>query len=193
MQSITRDDVVAFCKQIMVPANAALVVVGDVQPDPITAALESRLGPGRPGAAPRQPDLSIAAVPPVSRNTIYLVDKPAAAQTVLTVGRIGAARKSPDVFALSLMNAVLGGQFISRINMNLREDKGYSYGAESSFSFLRGPGPFETGGHGSDCGDQGIACRDLQGTDRHHRQAAGHGCRAGFRQAADDSRFSSSI
>ena len=62
------------------------------------------------------------------------------------MGRIGAARKSPDVYALSLMNAILGGQFISRINMNLREEKGYSYGAESSFSFLRGPGPFEVVG-----------------------------------------------
>jgi zinc protease len=75
-----------------------------------------------------------------------LIDKPAAAQSVLTVGRIGAARKSPDVYAMSLMNAILGGQFISRMNMNLREDKGYSYGVDSSFSFLRGPGPFEAGG-----------------------------------------------
>ena len=124
VQSITRDDVVAFCKQIMVPANAALVVVGDVQPDSITAALESRLGAWAAGAAPPQPDTSVATVPPIGRSTIYLVDKPAAAQSVLTVGRIGAARKSPDVFALSMMNAVLGGQFVSRINMNLREEQG---------------------------------------------------------------------
>ena len=131
-------------RQIMVPANAALVVVGDVEPDSITAAIESRLGAlgERSGScAARHVDRRGA---DIRRGTIYLVDKPAAAQTVLTVGRIGAARKSPDVFALSLMNAVLGGQFISRLNMNLREDKGYSYGAESSFSFLRGPGPFET-------------------------------------------------
>ena len=143
VKSITRDDVVAFCKNIMVPANAALVVVGDVQPDSITAALESRLGGWASGTAPPQPTTSVATVPTVGRSTIFLVNKPAAAQTVLTVGRIGVARKSPDVFALSIMNAVLGGQFISRINMNLRENKGYSYGAESSFSFLRGPGPFE--------------------------------------------------
>ena len=61
----------------------------------------------------------------------------------MTVGKIGAARKSPDFFALRVMNAILGGQFASRLNMNLREDKGYSYGAQSSFSFLKGPGPFE--------------------------------------------------
>ncbi len=143
VQSISRDDVVAFCSKIMVPANAELVVVGDVQPDSIAAALESRLGGWAAGVAPPQPPTSVANALAVARSTIFLVDKPAAAQTVLTLGRIGAARKSPDVFALSLMNAVLGGQFVSRINMNLREDKGYSYGAESSFSFLRGPGPFQ--------------------------------------------------
>ncbi len=74
-----------------------------------------------------------------------MIDKPAAAQSVLKVGKIGAARKSPDFFPLRVMNAILGGQFASRINLNLREDKGYSYGAESNFSFLRGPGPFEAG------------------------------------------------
>ena len=143
VRSITRDDVVAFCKKIMMPANAALVVVGDVQPDSIAAALESRLGAWASGTAPPQPATSVATVPTIRRSTIFVVDKPAAAQTVLTVGRIGAARKAADVFALSVMNAILGGQFVSRINMNLRENKGYSYGAESSFSFLRGPGPFE--------------------------------------------------
>jgi zinc protease len=64
----------------------------------------------------------------------------------VSIGKIGAARRSPDYFALVLMNSVLGGQFASRINLNLREDKGYSYGAASSFAFLRGPGPFEAGG-----------------------------------------------
>src|SRR5262249_24866208 len=78
------------------------------------------------------------------RGAFHLIHKPAAAQSGLPVARTGAARRSPDYFALTLMNAILGGQFVSRINMNLREDKGYSYGAESSFSFLRGPGPFET-------------------------------------------------
>ncbi len=175
VKSITRDDVVAFCKQIMVPANAALVVVGDVEPDSITAAIESRLGAWPAGPAPRSRPRSIAAVPKIARGTIYLVDKPAAAQTVLTVGRIGAARKSPDVFALSLMNAVLGGQFISRINMNLREDKGYSYGVESSFSFLRGPGPFETVATVQTAVTKESLVEVFKELDRHHGQAPGHG------------------
>jgi len=86
--------------------------------------------------------------PPSSKKpvTVYLVDKPAAAQSVLAVGHIGQPRGTPDYFPLTVMNAILGGQFSSRINLNLREDKGYSYGARSHFTFRIGPGPFEAGG-----------------------------------------------
>jgi zinc protease len=142
IESITRADAIALYNRIMVPGNAALVVVGDVAADAITASLETRLRRWVPGPVPEPVNLAITAGPP-KRHTIYLIEKPAAAQSVLTVGRIGAPRRTPDFFALTLMNAILGGQFVSRINMNLREDKGYSYGADSSFSFLRGPGPFE--------------------------------------------------
>ena len=78
--------------------------------------------------------------------TVYLVDKPGAAQSVLAVGQVGQPRSSPDYFPLTVMNEILGGQFSSRINLNLREDKGYSYGASSHFAFRIGPGPFEAGG-----------------------------------------------
>ncbi len=78
--------------------------------------------------------------------TVFLVDKPGAAQTILAVGQVGLPRGTPDYFPLTLMNEILGGQFSSRINLNLREDKGYSYGASSSFAFRQGPGPFEAGG-----------------------------------------------
>ena len=79
--------------------------------------------------------------------TIYLVDKPAAAQSVLAVGQVGVPRGARrDYFPLTVMNAVLGGQFSSRINLNLREAKGYTYGARSSFDFRQGPGPFQAGG-----------------------------------------------
>ena len=157
VRSITRDDVVAFYKRIMVPGNAALVVVGDVQPDTIAAALEARLaswaGPG-PASPP-----SHRCRRPRQAGTLYLIDKPAAAQSVLTVGRIGAARKSPDFSALMVMNAILGGQFASRINSNLREDKGYSYGV-LELLLRPGAGPVRGRGHGRDRGDQGVAGRD---------------------------------
>ena len=74
---------------------------------------------------------------------IYIVDKPGAAQSIVTIGQVGVARSSPDFFPLSVMNSILGGQFSARLNMNLREDKGYTYGARSGWSFRRGAGPFD--------------------------------------------------
>jgi len=145
VESLTRDDVMAFYRKIMVPGNATLVVVGDVRTDAVVPALEVRFRSWKSGPVPENPPVS-AAPSPAGGRPVYWIDKLAAAQSVLTVGKVGAARKSADFFALLVMNTVLGGQFGSRINMNLREEKGYSYGAQSSFSFLRGPGPFEAGG-----------------------------------------------
>jgi len=70
------------------------------------------------------------------------VDKPGAAQSIVSIGQVGVARDNPDYFALQVMNDMLGGSFSSRLNMNLREDKGYTYGAGSGFGFRRGAGPF---------------------------------------------------
>ncbi len=138
VSSFTRDDATEFYKRIMVPGNAALVVVGDVNPDAIIAELESRLNGWAAGPVPPQPVLE-PLPPSLAGRPVYLIDKPAAAQSVLAIGKIGAVRKSPDFFPLVVMNSVLGGQFASRINLNLREDKGYSYGAQSSFLFQKAP------------------------------------------------------
>jgi zinc protease len=143
IRALTRDDIVGFHRRLFLPNNASLIVVGDTTPEAITAALEEALKGWKPGAAP-------GAALPEPRGargvTVYLVDKPAAAQSVLAVGQVGAPRGTPDYFPLTVMNAILGGQFSSRINLNLREEKGYSYGAHSHFSFRLGPGPFEAGG-----------------------------------------------
>jgi zinc protease len=145
VRSITRDDAVSFYQRIMVPGNATLVVVGDVKTDAIATALAGRFRDWQPGPIPVNP--SVAPPPIISEGrVVYFVDKPAAPQSALTIGRLGASRKSADFPALLVMNAILGGQFASRINLNLREDKGYSYGIQSSFSFLKGPGPFEVEG-----------------------------------------------
>jgi zinc protease len=80
------------------------------------------------------------AAPP--RHEVLLVPRAHAQQSELRVGRIGVARATPDYHALVVANAVLGGQFTSRINLNLREDKGYTYGARSYFDFRAAPGPF---------------------------------------------------
>jgi zinc protease len=142
VEGLTRDDIVAFYKALFVPNNAALIVAGDTTPDAIIPVLESALKGWKPGS----PVATTLPEPPSAKEvTVYLIDKPGAAQSILTVGQVGVPRNTPDYFPLTIMNAILGGQFSSRINLNLREDKGYTYGARSSFNFAKGPGPFEAG------------------------------------------------
>ena len=82
------------------------------------------------------------AVEQVSKRGIFVVDKPGAPQTEIRLGRIGVPRTTPDYFAITVMNTILGGSFTSRLNNNLREQHGYTYGAGSSFDFRPLPGPF---------------------------------------------------
>jgi zinc protease len=119
VEGLTRDDVVAFHKRLYLPNNASLIVAGDTTPEAITATLEGALKGWMPGEPPR----AILPEPSTGRPvTVYLVDKPGAAQSVLAVGQVGQPRSTPDYFPLSVMNEILGGQFSSRINLNLRED-----------------------------------------------------------------------
>jgi zinc protease len=138
--SIRRDDAVGLHGKLYVPNNSALIVVGDTTADAITSALESALKDWKPGTVPTH---KLPEPPPPKPTAVYLVNKPAAAQSILSVGFVGPARSTPDYFPLTVLNAILGGQFSSRLNLNLREDKGYSYGASSHFYFHKGPGPFE--------------------------------------------------
>lgn len=73
---------------------------------------------------------------------IYVVDKPGAVQSVINIGQVGVSRDNPDFYPLQVMNSILGGGTSARVYMNLRQDKGYTYGAYSGFSFRRGAGPF---------------------------------------------------
>ena len=133
-------DVRQFYETHFLPNNSALVVVGDVTPAQIVPKLEKAFGQWKRGPAP-QVDLA-ADVPARGRAAVYLVDRPGAAQSVIQIGHVGVARSTPDYFPLLVMNTMLGGQFTSRLNLNLREDKGYTYGARSGYSFRRGAGPF---------------------------------------------------
>ena len=76
---------------------------------------------------------------------MVIVDKPGAPQTALRIGHVGVPRSSPDYVPLEVMNTGLGGLFSSRINLNLRERHGYTYGSRSVFAYRRGPGPFFVG------------------------------------------------
>jgi predicted Zn-dependent peptidase len=129
-----------FYEANFVPNNAALVVVGDVTPAQIVPKLEKAFGAWKRGTAP-QTNLT-ADAPARERAAVYLVDRPGAAQSIIQIGHVGVARSTPDYFPLLVMNTMLGGQFTSRLNLNLRESKGYTYGARSGYSFRRGAGPF---------------------------------------------------
>ncbi len=82
----------------------------------------------------------------MQKTTIFLVDRPGAAQSTFAIGHPGPPRNTPDYYALQVMNTMLGGMFQSRLNANIREEKGYSYGVTSNFAFGKGPGAFRTGG-----------------------------------------------
>jgi zinc protease len=141
IQSITREDMVSFWKQNFVPNNAALVVAGNISAAELKVMAEKAFGGWQRGT-PARPALGN---PGTTMARLILVDKPGAPQTEIRVVRIGAPRSSPDFAALSVMNNILGGLFSSRINMNLREQHGYTYGAFSAFVFRRTAGPFLVG------------------------------------------------
>jgi predicted Zn-dependent peptidase len=82
------------------------------------------------------------AVPDVTTRTVYLVDKPGAPQSQIRIGWVGVPRSTPDYFPIQVMNTILGGSFASRLNMNLREKNGYTYGASSGFDMRASAGPF---------------------------------------------------
>jgi zinc protease len=141
VKAITRDDLSSFWQQNFVANNAALVVAGDISMKELRAMAEKSFGSWQRGTPSRPALTAPASVPP----RVVIVDKPGSPQTQLRVATIGAARSSPDFRPLQVMNIALGGLFSSRINMNLREQHGYTYGASSQFTFRRAAGPFQVG------------------------------------------------
>ncbi|MDQ3687261.1 MAG: insulinase family protein [Acidobacteriota bacterium] len=138
--AINAGDVRKFYETYYRPNNAALIVVGDVKPDTLVPQLERALGNWKKADVPA---IDVSAAPVERRQpTIYLVDRPGAAQSVLSIGHVGVPRATPDYFSLLALNRLLGGQFVSRVNLNLRENKGYTYGARTVFDYRRGAGPF---------------------------------------------------
>ena len=138
-KAINRDELVKFRDTFYRPNNAVLIVVGDTDLKTLKPKLESSFKDWKAGDVSQ---VTLPDAPVQEKALIYVVDKPGAAQSVINIGQIGVSRESPDYFPLQVMNSLLGGQFTSRINMNLREDKGYTYGARSGFAFRRGAGPF---------------------------------------------------
>ncbi len=144
IKAVTRDDIVAFHSQYFQPGRALVTVVGDVTAAGVKPVVEKALA-AWPKAGTR-PTFSYPAVPEREKTTIFLVDRPGAAQSTVAIGRPGPPRSTPDYYAMQVMNTMLGGMFQSRLNANIREEKGYSYGVSSGFAYGKGPGAFRTGG-----------------------------------------------
>lgn len=141
LSALTTSDLKAFHARHYRPANATLIVVGDIGAADVKPLLERTFGawPSRPEETkPAALARPAAAVP----GGIWLVDRPGSAQSVVRIGRPGPERATPDYHVLEVMNTILGGSFTSRLNDNLRETHGYAYGAASRFTYRRVGGTF---------------------------------------------------
>ncbi len=137
--ALSRAKVQGFYDTYYRPNNAKLIIVGDVTLAEARQLAASRFGAWQRGNVPA---LGVPQAPAPAARTFYLVDKPGAAQSVIRIGHVGVARNTPDYYALRVMNTILGGSFTSRLNQNLRETHGYTYGAGSGYAMRRLAGPF---------------------------------------------------
>jgi len=158
IKRIRRQDLVTFYEAVMVPSETAIVVVGNVDPDAVTAKLDKAFGSWKRRAAPA---VRVPRPTPPSR-AIVLVDQPGAAQSIIAVAGIGAERTSKDHDAIEVANTVFGGMFSSRLNLNLREKHAYTYGARSWFEMRHGAGAF-TARAAVDTPNTGPALREMIG------------------------------
>jgi zinc protease len=133
LRAIQRADLEQFYRTRIAPAQATIVVVGDATLADIQPRLEKAVGGWRNPAADAARPWPKAAVKTAPQ--LVLVDKPGAVQSVLSAALLGFERQSPDYAPLTVLNTALGGQFASRLNLNLREKKGYTYGARSSYDW----------------------------------------------------------
>jgi zinc protease len=141
IKAFTTDDLRAFYTASFRPENGTLLAVGDITPDQAMPLFEKSFGAWKPSGS------AAAAVklPPTQDSPgrqVYLVDKPGAPQSQVRIGWIGVPRSTSDYFPLLVLNTVLGGSFSSRLNNNLREVHGYTYGASSAFDMRASAGPF---------------------------------------------------
>ncbi len=139
VQGMTRDDLAQFHATWFKPNNAKLLVVGDITMEEIRPKLERLFRDWRRGDVPQK---NLATVPQKDGSAIYVFDRPGAQQSMIIAGHVAPPRNSPDEIAIEAMNTILGGEFTARINMNLREDKHWSYGAQSLFWPAKGQRPF---------------------------------------------------
>ena len=142
LRDITRSDVVNFHEAVYRPDRATLVVVGPMAHSEMVRTAQDAFGSW--SVARREPPFSTAAGDPSfnGRARLAIIARDGAAQSELRIGQLAARRNTPDYPSLLVMNAILGGQFVSRVNLKLREEKGYTYGARTGFDWRRALAPF---------------------------------------------------
>lgn len=144
---LSRDDLVNDFRARYRPENAVFAVVGDVSLDEVVKLAEEHLKDWKSAGDMRHdPVEGVAVAPECETGSIYLLDKPGAAQSVIRAGSVGVPRHHSDYFPLIIFNHLFGGQFTARLNKNLRQDKGYSYGYRSSIQWHRQSSLFLAGG-----------------------------------------------
>ena len=139
VKDITREDVASFYGRTYRPGNSKLIVVGDFKPADMEQTIQKLFGSWEDKEVLTQ---VMPAPPARSSVDVFIVDRPAAPQSSVRIGHLGVARSTPDYFGLAVSNTVLGGAFTSRLNMNLREKRAFTYGASSRFDMRKSPGPF---------------------------------------------------
>jgi predicted Zn-dependent peptidase len=144
LRATTHGDLQAFHQGAFVPAGATLVIAGDAPADELFEVAAATFGSweARADGVPIDRLAGLAPPPLIPANRLAVIARAAAAQSELRIGHVCASRDTPDYHAMVLLNMILGGQFVSRINMNLRQDKGYTYGVRTGFDLRRGLGPF---------------------------------------------------
>jgi len=139
VSKLRRNDLIEFHRTWFKPNNASIIVVGATTLAEITPRLERLFGAWRPGEVPKK---NIGQVAHQPRSTVYVIDRPGSEQSIIFAGHVAPPKRNPREIALTAMNEILGGSFTSRVNMNLRENKHWSYGAFSILFDARGQRPF---------------------------------------------------
>ena len=142
LRQLTIDPVRMFHSRMYRASGATLIASGDISADEFARMAADTFGTWTDGAPEIPDDAAVAAPPSAPVHRLVIVDKPGSAQSEIRMGEVGLSRDTPDYHPLIVLNMILGGQFVSRINMKLRQEKGLTYGARTAFDFRRGRGPF---------------------------------------------------
>ena len=142
LRQLTIETVRQFHAGLYAPSNATLIASGDITASEFKAMAADLFSSWGNHHSHVPEDAAVSPPPLAPSHRLVLVNKTGAAQTEIRIGEVGLARNTPDYHPLIVLNMILGGQFVSRINMKLRQEKGLTYGARTAFDFRRGRGPF---------------------------------------------------